>query len=91
MPGIHERSLFLKPHNMARLDIEKQKELEPKRIQFAKEAIDEAGYRITYEDKTKIQFQFKGETVTLYPYSGWHTGKSIEDGRGIDKLLKQIK
>lgn len=76
---------------MARLDTEKQAELEPKRIQFAKEAIDEAGYVITYEDKTKIQFKFKGETVTLFPYSGWHTGKTIVDGRGIEKLLLQIK
>ena len=74
-----------------RLDSDRQKELEPKRIQFAKEAIDEVGYRITYEDKTKIQFQFKGEIVTLFPYSGWHTGKSIVDGRGIEKLLEQIK
>jgi len=76
---------------MSRLNTDRQQELEPIRIQFAKESIDKLGYAIIYEDKTKIQFKFKGETITLFPYSGWHTGKSIADGRGIEKLLKQIK
>lgn len=76
---------------MARLNTERQHELEPRRIQYAKEAIDKLGYVITYEDKTKLQFEFKGETVTLFPYSGWHSGKSIKDGRGIEKLIEQIK
>jgi len=42
------------------------------------------------QDEHKLQFSFKDEIVTLYPYSGWHTGKSITDGRGINKLLTQI-
>jgi hypothetical protein len=74
-----------------RLDQEREAELQPKRIEYAKQEIEKLGYTITHEDKTKLQFQFKGKTVTLFPYSGWHSGASIKDGRGIDNLLKQIK
>lgn len=76
--------------NMARLDTDRQHELEPKRIQFAIDQITNLGFEITYKDKTKIQFVYKKETVTLFPYSGWHTGKSIQDGRGIQNLIIQL-
>ncbi len=74
-----------------RQDAERQKKLEPKRIAFAKKSIENLGYKITYQDETKLKFEFKAENVTLFPYSGWHAGKSIKDGRGVDKLLKQLK
>jgi len=76
---------------MARLDLDRQKELEPKRLEFAKNIIKKLGYEITFECETRIEFHFKGYKVELYPYSGWHTGKSIQDGRGIQKLINQIK
>jgi hypothetical protein len=76
---------------MARLDKEKQLNLEPKRINFAKSKILELGFKIVFEDKTRVDFIFKNEIVHFYPYSGWHTGKSITDGRGINNLLKQLK
>jgi len=76
---------------MARLDIEKQKELEPKRLEFAKNVITHLGYEIIFENENQLQFIFKNEKVTLFPFSGWHTGKSIKDGRGIENLMKQIK
>lgn len=75
---------------MARLDKERESELQPKRLQFAKNAIEHLGFEITYESEKELRFEFKGETVYLFPYSGWHTGKSIVDGRGINKLLKQL-
>lgn len=74
-----------------RLDKDREAELQPVRMRFAKVALEELGYSILKEDKTSLQFYFKGEVVTLFPYSGWHTGKSIIDGRGIHKLLKQIR
>lgn len=74
-----------------RLDIERQKELEPKRMEYARNQITALGYEITEENATALKFIFKGSTVTLFPYSGWHTGKTIQDGRGIGKLLKQIR
>lgn len=73
-----------------RLDIDRQKELEPKRMEYARNQITALGYEIIEENATTLKFTFKGSTVTLFPYSGWHTGKTIRDGRGIAKLLKQI-
>jgi hypothetical protein len=74
-----------------RLDKGREEALQPKRVQYADEKITELGYDIIYKDKTRIDFIFKDHKVSLFPYSGWHSGKSIKDGRGIDKLLKQIK
>lgn len=76
---------------MARLDTERQKELEPKRMDFAVHVLVKNGINITYEDKTRLEFYYKDEKVTFFPYSGWHTGKTIKDGRGLQKLLNQLK
>lgn len=78
---------------MARLNLERQKELGPKRFEYAKNKILELGLKIIYENESseQISFYFQEETVTIYTYSGWHTGKSIKDGRGIENLLKQLK
>nr|DAW48431.1 MAG TPA: hypothetical protein [Caudoviricetes sp.] len=76
---------------MARLDIKRQELLEPKRIQHAVKKIEGLGYEITHRDNRKIQFIYKGHRVTLFPYSGWATGKSIKDVRGLENLLKQIR
>jgi hypothetical protein len=76
---------------MPRLDHERQRELEPQRLEYAANQIKALGYDIAHQDEQKIKFLFKGETVIIFPYSGWHSGKSIKDGRGLAKLLKQIK
>lgn len=76
---------------MSRIDIERQKELEPKRMEFAKNAIIKLGLEIVSENQTTIVFIFNKEKITLFPYSGYHSGKSITDGRGIEKLIKQLK
>lgn len=76
---------------MSRLNIERQKELEPKRMSFAKEQIAKLGYEISFSNVTYLIFEYKGYPIRFYPYSGWHSGRSITDGRGLNKLLKQIK
>lgn len=76
---------------MARLDTERQERLEPCRIEYAAKRIEELGFEIVQRDNTQIQFIHKGQTVTFFPYSGWATGKSIKDGRGLQKLLKQLQ
>ena len=76
---------------MARLNIERQNDLQPKRIQYAKEKLAELGYEIIEENTSQIMFIHKGSRVVFYPYSGWHTGKTIADGRGLDNLLQQLK
>lgn len=74
-----------------RLDKERQQQLEPKRTMYAIKELNKLGITGLVDFGKSIQFKHKGETVTLYPYSGWHTGKSIKDGRGINNLLKQLK
>jgi hypothetical protein len=75
---------------MARLDIERQHQLEPKRMEFAINEIQKKGYNIVRCGETKLQFEFMGHTVNFFPYSGWASGSTIKDGRGLKKLLRQI-
>jgi len=77
---------------MARLNQERQKRLEPLRIRVAIEKIEALGYSTTFVTKAKaINFKFKGSQVAYYPYSGWASGLSIKDGRGLQNLLNQLK
>ena len=75
---------------MPRLDTERQKALEPKRIETAIKEIENLGITVLGIYDTHIKFLFKDETVTYFAYSGWATGKSIKDGRGLKNLLKQL-
>lgn len=74
-----------------RLNKERESTLQPKRINHATEEITALGFVITKTTSTYIQFVFKKQTVTFYPYSGWASGKGIKDGRGLENLLKQLK
>lgn len=74
----------------SRLDQEKEKELQPVRMRVAKDAINKLGLQIVHEDDVKIVFMYKASRISFYPYSGWHTGKTIKDGRGLQNLLKQL-
>lgn len=76
---------------MARLNIERQQRLEPVRIEYAVKRIEELGYQVVYRDSLMIKFMHKGHPILFYPYSGWATGKTIKDGRGLSKLLKQLQ
>ncbi len=76
---------------MARLDTDRQKALEPKRLNFAKESIEQAGYTVEVIGENQLRFVFKGHPVTFWPFTGWASGKSITDGRGIQNLLNQLK
>lgn len=38
-----------------------------------------------------IEFEYKGHSIKYFPYSGWATGKTIKDGRGLNNLIKQLK
>lgn len=75
---------------MSRLNIDRQNKLEPIRLEYAVKKITELGIEITFMNNNVIEFEFKGNRVRFYPYSGWATGKSIKDGRGLDNLLKQL-
>ena len=69
---------------------ERQQELQPGRVDYARTRLEALGYPVTEVNATTLQFTFRGSPVTLYPYSGWFTGRTITDGRGIKNLLKPI-
>lgn len=73
-----------------RTDCNREK-LQPHRLGYARNKITNLGYEITGENKTTLRFEFKGSTIMLHPYTGWFSGKNIEDGRGIKNLIKQIR
>jgi len=65
-------------------------ELQPSRLEYAKNKIVSKGYDVSVIDDNKIEFEFNGNKIIHFAYTGWHTGKGIKDGRGINNLLKQI-
>jgi hypothetical protein len=73
-----------------RLNKQREEELQPERVKYAKAELEKKGYLVTQVGDTELQFMHKGELVRLFPYSGWHSGKSIKDGRGLKKLLNQL-
>jgi hypothetical protein len=75
-----------------RLNQERQEKLEPVRIEGTKRKLEALGYEVTLDERNKkLTFIHKNCRVTLYPYSGWFTGKTVTDGRGFKNLLRQIK
>jgi len=75
---------------MSRLDLQRQKRLEPKRMEEAKRRIGAKIPKLYGQTSNSISFDYKGQKVVYYPYSGWASGKSIKDGRGLENLLKQL-
>lgn len=73
-----------------RLNQEREAMLQPQRIASCKRELENIGIKITYEDDTQLRFMHNGHQVVFFPYSGWHTGKSIKDGRGFKKLFNQL-
>lgn len=67
-----------------------RKELQPERMQYAINLIKKAGCTITFQNDKEIIFQYKDERINFFPYTGWATGKSIKDGRGINRLINQL-
>lgn len=64
-------------------------EIKVDRIKYAKDELTKLGIEFTYKGQ-EIQFYHKDQLVKFYPFTGWHTGKSINDGRGIKNLIKQL-
>lgn len=75
----------------SRLDQEREEQLQPARVQSCKKKLESLGFKVTLEGETKLVFDYKDSPVNFFPYSGWHSGKTIQDGRGFSNLLKQLK
>ena len=76
---------------MPRIDIKRQEKLEPIRMGYAKKLIEDMGFPVVEIANYELRFWHKGEVIKFFPYSGWASGKSIKDGRGLNKLIKQIE
>lgn len=74
-----------------RLDEERQNKLQPIRMQKALEELKKMGFSPNQIDETTLSFEFKKSIIKYFPYSGWASGKTIKDGRGLKKLLNQLK
>lgn len=72
-----------------RLDQEREEKLQPIRIESCKKKLEILGF-VVNQDNTKLAFVYKDSPVIFFPYSGWHAGKTIEDGRGFAHLLSQL-
>ena len=68
----------------------RRSELISERMAHAKKKIGKAGFAFTCPDDLTIAFRYKCEIVRFYPYTGWFTGKTVHDGRGLQNLLNQI-
>lgn len=76
---------------MSRLDAEREERLQPARIKSCKERLEELGYEVIQRDHTLLDIKYKGNIIKFWPYSGWHSGKGIQQGRGFKNLLKQLE
>lgn len=74
-----------------RLNTERQNKLEPIRLRTAINEIQKLGLQIINCTDKIIEFEYKGQPVKYFPYSGWATGKTIKDGRGLMNLINQLK
>lgn len=75
-----------------RLDQDREAKLQPVRMDAAISALEKLGKYIERDDeKMCVYFIHNKEMVTYWPYSGWASGKSIKDGRGLERLLKQLE
>lgn len=61
------------------------------RMKYALAELNKLGVTILHYDETKIVIDNNFSKVTFYPFTGWFTGKSVKDGRGIKNLLKQLR
>lgn len=79
---------------MARLDKDREAKLTPLRMEKAIEEIEKIGFKVDTISDTELSIttdSIQNSKVKFFPYSGWATGKDIKDGRGLTKLLKQLK
>lgn len=76
---------------MARLNQERETHLQPIRMKTCQQKLEELGFDVTVVNHTLLTFIFNGKKVMFYPYSGWHSGSTIKDGRGFKNLIRQIE
>lgn len=54
-----------------------------------KKKLEEIGYKVT-ETKSSLTITHKGYDVVYWKKKKWFSGKTVQDGRGIDNLIAQL-
>lgn len=62
-----------------------------RRMEYAQLKIEAEGYEVFRVTDKELQFEYKGALIHFFPYTGWASGKTIKDGRGINNLINQIR
>lgn len=68
-----------------------KKQIQKDRLEYAEMRILELGIDIVFKCESRIEFYYNDELIQFFPFKSWSTGKSIQDGRGLENLLKQLK
>lgn len=61
-----------------------------RRMDYAISKLNDIGIMPNYKDCSLLEFEHNENLIKYFPHSGWFTGKSVKDGRGIKNLLKQL-
>lgn len=74
-----------------RLNQEREENLQPQRMESCQKKLEEMGFDVKSDGSTLLSFVYKGKQVQFWPYSGWHSGATIRDGRGFKHLIDQLE
>lgn len=69
---------------------DRRNKFESSRMKFAMKTLEDIGYETTEVNHQSFTINVDGNTVRVFPYTGWFSGKGIKDGRGIQYLKKQL-
>lgn len=71
--------------------VEERSMKEPGRREYVISELRKRGYEPVWDAGAKaVRFTHRGNTITVWPYKGFFSGKGVKDGRGIRKLLNQL-
>ena len=89
----HGRSEMAEDYEFLKeLSLKNRSGKEPGRWEYVLKTLRELNFKPEEDLENKcIRFSYNGNIITVWPYKGWFSGKGVKDGRGIAKLLKQIR
>lgn len=69
--------------------LKEREAIEPTRFEYAVDTLMDAGHRVGRNPKDGKSF-IVNETITIWPYTGWWSGKGVGSGRGVHNLVKAL-
>lgn len=64
--------------------------VQAERMEYALKKFEKLGIPHERISDSTIQIEHNGNIINFFPHTGWHSGKGIKDGRGLNKLLNQL-